>query len=60
VRVVHAGVAAEATVRRDHVHRVSGQEHPPVGVPLGDVRDGLPGRDVLDDQRHPRDSDRRA
>ena len=60
MRVVHAGVAAEAAVRRDYVHGVAGQEHPPVGVPLGDVGDGLPGRDVLDDQRHPRDADRRA
>ena len=30
VRVVHAGVAAEAAVRRDHVHGVAGQEDPPV------------------------------
>ncbi len=57
VRVLHAGVAAEAAVGRHRVGGVPGQEDPPLAVALGAVGDGTPGRDVLDGHRDLRDAD---
>ncbi len=44
VGVLDAGVGAERPGGRHLVRRVTGQEHPALGVPLGDPLGGVPGR----------------
>jgi hypothetical protein len=51
-RVLDAGVAPEAAVRRHDVRRVAREKHAALVKPLGPVRLGLPVGDVNDLHRH--------
>src|SRR5215831_7175700 len=57
MRILYTSIAAESAVRRYHVRGVAGQEHAPVLKALRDIGLGLPGRDVVDDNRYIGDAD---